>query len=130
MLSSEDLIQAALQQLHTEMEKHSTKLDFIVANAATRTDLKELREEIVRNYVPLSVYETTVSSLRENIHDLVKDHDDLKNDLASTKRELNQSIDDSKREAMSAPEKALTIFGAVLGILSGVIMLLQHIKVF
>jgi chromosome segregation ATPase len=127
---SEDLIQSTLQQLHVEMEKHSTKLDFIAANAATRTDLKELREEIVRNYVPLSVYETTISSLRETIRDLGKDHDDLKNELASTKRELNQAVDDSKREAMSAPEKALTIFGAALGILSGIILLLQHIKVF
>lgn len=126
--SSDDWIHAGIQDLKEAMRENNVTLGLLASTAATRADLKDLREEIIRNYVPLQLYNTAIQNLSDQNRELRRELDDLKSKRENDRTEFGRAIDDVKKMVMSAPEKVLTTAGSILAIISALVLLFQHFK--
>jgi len=124
--SDQEWIKLILDQISQETRQNSVKLDTIATNCATREDLRELRQEIISNYVTLSVYHAGQDEVRR----LSTELSDLKKDLDAYKQDNRKEIEEAKKLTLNLPEKLAVAVATLLAIISALVTLFEHIKIF
>jgi hypothetical protein len=137
------IIRAAIEPLLMEIRDLKVKVDTLSSDRVTRTDLENVRKEIVGNYVPRDAYEPRHASLvernakledslrdfrKEHEEDLLKIHERLESGKQQLEDRMKQQHEvqlNEKDRAWIRLSQASGFFAMALAILSWI---LQHVK--